>query len=220
MSTYATLVGAVLPYVAIGVFVIGMAYRFKVWFTTKQPGKMKLYKNQEEPLTSTVIKEALFFPSLFKGDRTLWYMSWFFHVTLALVFVGHFRVVTGLIDGMLRSFGMTNDQIYTMSSTSGGIAGVVLLATGLLLLVRRFTIPRVREISGAPDFIALLLVIAIVGTGNIMRFAGTFNLEHTRIWAGSLLAFSPSLPNEIAQDPMFLTHALLAFILIMFIPFS
>jgi nitrate reductase gamma subunit len=216
VNGYAFFVGGVLPYIAVSVFVIGMIYRFYVWFKTPQPGKMKLFTPSKQPTARGVIAEALFFPSLFKGDRSLWAMSWFFHVTLALVFLGHLRVLTGLLDAMFRSFGMTQDQITQMSAATGGAAGIVLIVTGALLLIRRLTIPRVREISGMPDFFALLLLIAIITTGNAMRFGPHFDLELTRTWAASLLAFSPQVPD----NSMFLLHALLAFTLFMYIPFS
>jgi nitrate reductase gamma subunit len=103
-----------------------------------------------------------------------------------------------------------------MSSVAGGAAGVVLLATGLLLLIRRLTIPRVREISGVPDFLAPLLLIAIIFTGDLMRFGAHFDLEQTRLWAWSLVTFSPIVPS----NTLFLSHALLAMVLIMYMPFS
>jgi nitrate reductase gamma subunit len=217
VSGYAYFVGGVLPYLAVAVFVIGMAYRFKIWFTTKQPGKMYLNTSQEPTLVKGVLAEAIFFPSLFRGDRVLWAMAWFFHATLALVFVGHFRVVTGLLDTMMLSMGMNAAQIDQMSSTSGGVAGALLLATGILLFVRRLTIPRVRDISGPPDFFALLLLIAIISTGNAMRLGAHFDLSLTREWVTSLLAFSTPV---VPQNDMFLLHALLGFSLFMYIPFS
>jgi nitrate reductase gamma subunit len=163
-----------------------------------------------------VVAETFFFPSLFKGDKVLWSFSWVFHVTLALVFIGHIRVFTGAIDGMLMSMGMSADGIKTMSSTLGGAAGIILLATGLLLLIRRFAQRRVREISNISDFFALLLLIAIIFTGDAMRFGSHFELEQTRIWARSLVAFSP----VIVSSGMFQVHALLAMALITYLPYS
>lgn len=216
MSGYAYFVGGVLPYVAVSVFVIGMAYRLHSWYSAKQPGKMKLFTSQNTTTFKGVMAETFFFPSLFRGDRSLWAMSWFFHVTLALVFLGHFRVVTGLIDSTLMSLGMSTEAISQMSGTVGGGAGIVLVITGALLLVRRLTVQRVREISGVPDFFALLLVIAIIATGNAMRFGEHVDLAATRQWALSLLAFSPQVP----EHGMFLLHAALGFALFMYIPFS
>ncbi|MBI4700607.1 MAG: respiratory nitrate reductase subunit gamma [Deltaproteobacteria bacterium] len=216
MNGFAFLVGGVLPYFAVLVFVLGMSYRLRVWYRTPQPAKLKLYGPSETTTARAVLAEALFFPSLFKGDRALWAMSWFFHATLALVFVGHFRVVTGVIDHSLLSLGMSERAIGQMSAGAGGGAGIVLVVTGLLLLGRRLTTPRVREVSGLPDFFALLLLLAIFATGDLMRLGAHVDLAETRRWAASLLVFSPVVP----EHGLFLVHAGLALVLFMYIPFS
>jgi nitrate reductase gamma subunit len=215
VSIFAFFVGGILPYLAVLVFLAGMAYRFWIWFKTPQPGKMTLFPAADSTFKG-VLAETLFFPSLFRGDRALWIFSWLFHATLALVFLGHVRVFTALIDRMLLAFGMSQEGIDTMSATTGGAAGIILLATGLLLLIRRLAIPRVRQISGFPDFFAPLLLVAIIFTGDLMRFGAHFDLEGTRVWARSLLSFSPVVPT----DGMFLIHALLAMALLVYIPFS
>jgi len=215
VNSFAFIIGAVLPYVVVPVFLIGMIYRIRIWVKTPQPGKMTLFPAGGSPLRE-VLAETLFFPSLFRGDRVLWIFAWFFHATLLLVFLGHIRVFTAFIDSMLASFGMTQQGIDTMSGIAGGAAGIILLATALLLFFRRITIPRVREITGIPDCLAPLLIIAIITTGDLIRFSGHFDLEQTRAWAVSLLAFSPVIP----ANAMFVAHLFMAEILIVFIPFS
>jgi nitrate reductase gamma subunit len=215
MNTLAFVVGVVLPYVAVAVFLAGMGYRFRVWFKTPQPGKMTLFP----PANSTfrgVLAETLLFPSLFRGDRILWAFAWLFHATLALVFIGHIRVFTALIDRTLLSAGMSPQGIDAMSHYSGGAAGILLLATGLLLFFRRLSVARVREISELPDYLTPLLLVAIIATGDLIRFAGHFDLSETRVWTASLLTFSPVVP----QNGMFLLHLTLAQLLIILIPFS
>jgi nitrate reductase gamma subunit len=216
MSSFAFFVGAVLPYTAALVFVAAMAYRFRVWFITPQPAKMTLFPAPEGSVTASILADVLFFPRLFKSDRNLWFMSWIFHASLALVAVGHLRVATGLIDRMLFSIGLSEDGVHWMSDTLGGAAGIVMIATGLLLLGRRMAVARVREVSDVSDYFALCLLISIIATGDLMRFGEPFDLEETRLWARSLLAFSPVVPTS----PLFLTHALLAQLLIVYIPFS
>lgn len=216
MSGFSIFVGGVLPYVALIAFCGGMIYRIRVWLKTPQPGKMTLFTNQGESTVKSVLAEALFFPSLFRGDRVLWSSAWVFHVTLALVFLGHVRVVTGLVDGALMGMGMSEEGISNMSSTLGGAAGILLLATGLFLLIRRIAMKRVREISGTTDFFALFLLLAIIITGDFMRFGEHFDLSQTRAWAVSLITFSPRVP----ENGMFLLHAMLAQFLIVYIPFS
>lgn len=215
MNVFTMFIGGILPYLTILVFLGGMIYRFYVWFKTPQPGKMTLFPAPSST-AGGVISEFFFFPSLFRGDKVLWVFSWVFHVTLALVFLGHIRVFTGLIDSILMSMGMSDEGINWMSGTLGGAAGIVLLATGILLLIRRLVLNRVREISGVPDFFALLLIVAIIVTGDLMRFGAHFDLEQTRAWAWSLLTFSPVVP----KSAMFQIHVLLAVLLIMYIPFS
>lgn len=215
MSSFAFTVGGVLPGVVVVVFIIGMVYRIRAWVKTPQPGKMTLFPAGEGTVKS-VVAEAVFFPGLFKGDRTLWLFAWVFHVTLALAFVGHLRVVTGIVDRLLLRMGMSEAGVAALSANAGGAAGIILLGTGALLLIRRTTVNRIREISGVPDFFALLLLIAIILTGDLMRFGQHFDLDQTRVWAASLLWFSPQVP----QNGLFLTHILLAFFLIMYIPYS
>jgi nitrate reductase gamma subunit len=215
VNSFAFIIGAILPYVVVPVFVIGMSYRIRTWLKSPQPAKMTLFPAGGSPIRE-VLAETLFFPSLFKGDRVLWAFAWFFHATLALVFLGHIRVFSAAIDRMLASFGMTPEGIDAMSGLAGGAAGIILLATALLLLFRRITIPRVREITGIPDYLAPLLVIAIIATGDLLRFSGHFDLDQTRVWAMSLVTFSPVVP----ASGMFVVHLILAQLLIVFIPFS
>lgn len=215
MNTFAFVAGGILPALAALIFIAGMAYRFHAWIKTPQPGKMTLFPANKNT-GRAVLAEAVFFPSLFRGDRTLWAFAWVFHVTLALIALGHLRVVTGLIDRVLLRAGLTPQGINTMSATVGGIAGIIILITGILLLLRRLSLRRVREISGIPDFFALLLLAAIIVTGDMMRFGSHLDLEATRIWAGSLLSSSPQVP----QHGIFLVHLTLACMLIMYIPFS
>jgi nitrate reductase gamma subunit len=216
VNPFAFVVGGLLPYLTVLAFVLGMGYRFYTWYKTPQPAKMSLFYTKEKSTLRGVLEEALLFPSLFKGDRLLWSFSWIFHATLALVILGHIRVFVGIADSLLMALEMSPEGIDQLSATAGGAAGILLLAAAILLMVRRFTVPRVREISRAPDFLALILLLAIIITGDLKRFGAHFDLQQTRIWAASLLTLSPIVP----MNNMFLLHALFAQVLIIFIPFS
>jgi nitrate reductase gamma subunit len=106
-----------------------------------------------------------------------------------------------------------------MSATFGGAAGIVIFATALLLLLRRASVRRVKEVSNPSDFLALLLIVAIILTGNIMRFGEHFDLNITRSYFSHLFAFSFSA-MAIPKSGIFLLHFLLVQLLIIFIPFS
>ena len=216
MRSTAFMVGGILPYLAGSVFLIGVVSRLRTWRRIPQPGMMTVYPTKGSSVAA-LVKEALFFPSLYRGDRTLWLLSWSFHATLALAFLGHVRVVTGLVDQGLAFVGIGSDGVAKVSAIAGGGAGIVLLVTVGTLLVRRMLLARVREISSPPDFLALLLLVAVITTGNVMRFGGMhFDLAETRVWATSLLSFSPVVPGH----PAFLAHAFSAELVILYIAFS
>jgi nitrate reductase gamma subunit len=209
-------VGGVLPYVAIVGFMAGVVFRLLAWKKSPQPGTMPLYPTEGTGFLP-LVKEALFFPSLYRGDKPLWLFAWSFHVALALAFVGHFRAITGAVDSVFLAVGVSRGGIGTFSTVAGGVAGIVLLAAAGTLLVRRLALRRVREISTAPDFVALLLLVAVIVSGDVMRFGGVhFDLVETRTWAASLFTFSPVVPESLA----FLVHALFAQLLIMYVAFS
>ena len=216
MMSAELLVGAVLPYVAMATFVAGIAYRFSSWSKTSQPGKLTLY-----PTTgwdaSAAVKDAIFFPNLYQGDRLLWVLAWSFHAALAFAFLGHVRVVTGLLDSAMLALGLSTAGIATLSAVAGGAAGIVLIVAASALLCRRLLLRRAREISGGPDFLALLLLVAVIASGDLMRFGSTpIELAETRAWAISLVTFCPMVPT----NPAVLLHAFCAELLILYLPLS
>ncbi|MFC2085009.1 respiratory nitrate reductase subunit gamma [Bacteroidota bacterium] len=211
-------VGAVLPYITIIIFLGGLTYHFLSWRKLPKP-KMTLTPAPKPgiPRFIALLKETFFFKSLFKGDKNLWIFSWIFHVMLVLVFVGHFRVLSWLPDRMLASMGMTEENINTMSQISGGTAGIIILLMLLVLLIRRLLTRRVREISMKGDFIALILVLIVLITGDAMRFISHFDLSQTREYFLGLVTFtSVNMPD----NNWFIAHYLFAQVLLMYMPFS
>lgn len=216
MTTAELLVGAVLPYVAITTFVAGIAYRFSNWSKATQPGKLTLYPTKGWD-TGTAVQEALFFPNLYQGDRLLWVLAWSFHAALLFAFLGHLRVVTGLLDSAMLALGLSTANIGILSTMAGGVAGIVLIIAVSALLLRRLLVQRAREISGGTDFLALLLLGAVIASGNLMRFGSSpVELAETRVWALSLVKFSPAVPT----NPTVLLHAFCAELLILYLPLS
>jgi len=205
----------IVPFITLIIFILGMVYRFRVWMKTPQPGRMTLFPAPKGSTGGEVLKQCLFFPSLFKGNKTLWSFSWIFHVTLALIFVGHIRVFTDF-PALWAALNINAD---TMSAVSGGAAGIIIFATSILLLFRRFVIKRVREISNFTDYFAILLILAIILTGNLMRFGEHFDLALTQDYFSALFTFSFAT-MQIPDNGMFRVHFLLAQLLIIYIPFS
>lgn len=215
------IVGVILPYVAVVVFVVGMVYRVTVWMKLASP-PMTLFPAPPDEKSNTLntIREIALFRSLFKGDRVLWVLAWGFHAVLLLIFVGHFRVFFN-VDALLMKLGMSEKAIHAMSAGAGGAAGLVILLATVLLLLRRLSVERVREITGPVDYFALLLIAAVIITGNVMRFGGEhFDLAITREYFGTLATFGNVTGLAALQHTAFLVHMCLALVLILCMPFS
>jgi len=116
---------------------------------------------------------------------------------------------------------VSQEAIHAMSGTVGGAAGVIILASAVLLGVRRLMVPRAREITGPADYLILLLIAAIIITGNIMRFGPEhFDLALTRAYFGTLAIFGNPLDAPALENRVFLVHMGLALVLILCLPFS
>ncbi|MBW2147359.1 MAG: respiratory nitrate reductase subunit gamma [Deltaproteobacteria bacterium] len=210
-------IGKVLPYLTAIVFIAGMTYRINRWNRAKA-AKMTLFPGS---VTSAekwkrIIKEVLIFEGLFQGNKPLWVGTWVFHAALALIIVGHSRVVADF-PLIWNALGMDRGDVDTMSTVMGGSAGVIILGMGLYLLFRRFAVQRVREISDAEDYFVILLILAIIITGDIMRFGNHFDLKESREYFAALFSFRAA---HIPSNAYFLLHFLLGQLLIMYIPFS
>lgn len=223
MDGFSFLAGSVLPYAAVLIFVVGMARQFYIWANLARPG-MTLFPAPAKGggMVRGVIVESLFFRNLLKSDKVFWAGAWIFHATLALIILGHLRVFSALPDWLMGELGMSEEAILAMSNNSGGAAGVIIFLTLLYLLLRRLGIQRVREISSPADFAAVVLILAIVFTGNLMRFGEEhFNLSQAHAYFAGLLKFSPREPFQaLAGNATFVTHFLLVQVLLIVIPFS
>jgi nitrate reductase gamma subunit len=223
MDVVKMLVGVILPYVALIVFVTGMIYRLYVWKKLPSPS-MTLFPapSGKGGNIANTLKELFFFKSLFAGDRVMWVLAWVFHAVLALIALGHLRVFFNVDAIMLATGLVTEEHIHAMSTYAGGAAGIVILVTIALIFARRLSLQRVREITGVSDMIALLLLAVIVISGDMMRFAPGqhIDLADTRAYFAALATFSNVMDMEILNNQMFLVHMCFALVLIMLIPFS
>lgn len=209
------LIGSILPYITVIVFTAGMIYRIKVWSKMPKP-KMTLYPRPDTGIISQVLRDVFLFPTLFKSNKTLWAGAWIFHISLFFIFIGHFRVVTDF-PWLWNLMGMSPEAVDKMSMTSGGIAGIIIMLSVIFLIFRRIGVQRVREISGFGDYLVMFIILAILMTGNYMRFFQHFDLNDTRTYFFGLATFSSfAMPTS----NMFVMHFFLGQLLIIFVPFS
>ena len=208
----------VLLYLSGAVFLTGMGWRLFTWLRAPVPLKIVLTPG---PATGAGVArrlagEALLFRSLFQADPWLWVAAWLFHISLVLLAVGH---LAGLVVPELAraSLGLTEDQFHQLAQVAGGIFGVLAVVPLLCLLLRRFTMERLRYISTFSDYFALALLLLVIATGNHMRFMGSLDLAQARQFVAGFLAFHPvAAPSDAA----FVAHLLLLCALLAYIPFS
>jgi nitrate reductase gamma subunit len=164
-----TTVYALLLYGATAILFIGVALKIRQY--AKVPAPLKI-PTTPAPLTRAGVRwrmtrEVVLFESLFKSNKWTWLFGWVFHMALLLVLLRHLRYFQQPVWApvtLIQPFGM-----YAGFAMVIGLAG---------LWARRWLVDRVRYISTPSDHLMLALLLAIGGSGLVMRF-----VEHTDIIA-------------------------------------
>jgi len=190
------------------VFVIGVGR--KIWRYARTPAPLKI-PTTPAPVTRTGVvmrmaREVVFFESLFKASKWTWIFGWLFHAGLFVVLLCHLRYFTEPVWWWVA--------IIAPISPYAGMAMVFGLAG---LLARRVLVDRVRYISAPSDYLMLLFLLLIAGSGLAMRYISHTDIVGVKQFALSLIAFDwSSIPSGII---LFL-HLLLVAILLIVFPFS
>lgn len=212
MSPLAMVVGVILPPVTFVLFAGALLNRIWVWRRPPEADAARCAASSRAR-AAAIMKETLLVPSLFLGDRFLWALSWVFHLMLVLIFLGHVRVVADVP----QLWEVLHLDPYTMSGVVGGAAGATIVVMIVLLIARRVAAERVQEVSAPADYFALFLLMAIVLTGNAMRFLGPVDLAETHRYFASFATLQ--LPVVPANN-WFLAHLFLGQMLLLYMPFS
>ncbi len=217
--SFLSFIYVILTYTAFSIFIIGVVWKIIVYAKTPMCVKVAL---TPAPTTSSgaflrLIKEVLFFKTLFQSDKKLWLAGYIFHISFAAVIIQH------LLRHYIYDFSNHHPPaFYNALVPIGLFFGVLMFICLAYLLFRRIFIDRIRMISILSDYfvLILLMVITIAGLSEIL-FQPTNRLEHSVIqldtFFNQLLIFQPV---NIPTDPFFLFHYSLVLILIAYIPFS
>lgn len=212
-------IGQVFPYIAVSVFVIGLAWRVSSWLKVPVPFQLTMFPAPETAggRVTTVGKQLLLFTSLYKSDRTLWFWAWIMHVSLAMVIGGHIVGIYFLTQ-QFTLIGMSPQASTLLSETLGTVSGIFLMLSLIVLFYRRTAIPEIKRLSDPADYFDLLLILAVVVTGMHMRLPTVHvDLPEIRTYLGGLLSLQPT---AIPQNFIFISHFFLANTLMMYFPFS
>lgn len=198
----------VLIYVGVLVFVVGVGRKIFQYAATPAPLKIP---TTPAPVTRAGVfwrmcREVVFFESLFKASRFTWIFGWLFHAGLFITLLCHLRYFTEPVWGWVG--------LLAPLSKYAGMAMVVGL-TGLL--ARRFFVDRVRTISAPSDYLMLVLILIIAGSGLTMRYLVHTDIVNVKLFALGLPTFN--LVGFPGGAPLFVHLVFVAVLLIIF-PFS
>ncbi len=216
MEVFVYFIGKLMPFVTLTILIVGLLYRLVRW-QKAAVGNIALFPSASRgsQLFAKVFKEVVFFSSFRKQDGPLWRRTWLFHASIVLILLGHTRLVT---DYPLRvMLGLSAETVHQISAWGGGICGIVALVTCVLLLTRRFALPRVREISSGEDYSVLFLLLFILLTGNALRFFTHYDITQTQVYFRTLFS---TAPTQVPHDPLFLLHYFFVQLLLIYLPFG
>jgi nitrate reductase gamma subunit len=200
--------------------------------------KRTIYDRFDSPYTKwetavRMILEIFAFRSLLKNTRYyldrlsqrdarwLWLFAILFHYCLLLVLIRHTKFFLEPVPSFVEMISEL-EAFKGVFIPSVYVSGVTIIAALFLLWFRRIFLSRERCISLPSDHFALLLLLAIVISGNVMRYFIKVDISAVKGLLLSLIAFNIPQAVEFANsiEPMFYIHFALGSFLLAYFPFS
>ncbi|HBT95986.1 MAG TPA: menaquinol oxidoreductase [Coriobacteriia bacterium] len=242
------LFGVVIPYLCLALFVIGFIYRIVRWGRSAVPFRIPTTAGQEKSLPwikankldnpsskagvfVRMLLEVLVFRSLFRNikvekhqDRLvfasakwLWLGALAFHWSFLIILIRHLGLFMDPIAPFVQIL-QSGDSFLQIGLPALFITDVVVLTALSYLFLRRVVIPRIRYISLPADYLALLLLIAIVLSGILMRYGFKVDMLAVKEFALGLATFTPQVTEGIGA--IFYVHLFLVSVLFAYFPLS
>lgn len=148
-----------------------------------------------------------------------------FHVGIIIIFFGH---LVGLLTpiAFFDMLGISHSFKQVLAIVVGGIAGVMTLIGGLILLHRRLTNPRVRATSTFADtgILALLVLQVILGLGTIflsLQHLDGGEMVRLMQWAQAIVFFQGGAAAYLVGTSwLFKLHIFLGLTIFLLLPFT
>ena len=196
------LVFGIYPYIALTVMLIASIARYeRDPFTWKSKSSQILRKRQ------FIIGSVLF------------------HVGVLVIFVGHF---VGLLTpiAVFDALGISHTAKQLLAVIAGGVAGLMALAGGIILVNRRLNDPRIRAHSTCADTGILILLLAqlVLGLGSItVSLQNLDGHEMTKLmaWAQGIIYLQQGAAEHIVDVHwIFKLHIFLGLTIFLLFPFT
>jgi len=217
----------------------GSAVPFRIPTTCGQQKTLPFIKNDnlENPhnligVVGRMALEVLFFRSLFRNtkaklkeggrlvygrDKWLWAGAVAFHWTFLIVLLRHLRFFAEPVPSFVLAL-QSLDGLFRIGVPVLYFTGAILLASVTYLFLRRVVIPQLSYISLMADYFPLFLIMAIAGSGILMRHFYKVDLVAVKQVTMGLIRFQPEIPDGIGF--LFFAHLFFVSALFAYFPFS
>ncbi|HHI70986.1 MAG TPA: respiratory nitrate reductase subunit gamma [Rhodobacteraceae bacterium] len=190
------------PYIALTVLFIGSVARYE-----RDPYTWKSSSSQLLRRKSLILGSVLF------------------HVGVLVIFFGH---LIGLLTpiAIFDALGISHGAKQILAIVAGGVAGVMALVGGIILLVRRLGDPRIRMNSSFADIAILVLLLLQLLLGLATITISLQNLDGHEMtllmsWAQGIFYFDPAAASYIEDASIiFKLHIFLGLTIFLLFPFT
>ena len=217
----------------------GSAVPFRITTTCGQQKTLAFIKedNLENPhnlmgVLGRMALEVLFVRSLFRNtkakltkdgdlaygrDKWLWAGAVAFHWSFLIVLLRHFRFFAEPVPSFVWGL-QSLDGFFKIGVPVLYFTGAILLASVIYLFLRRVVIPQLSYISLVADYFPLFLIMAIAGSGILMRHFYKVDVVAVKEMTMGLVSFQPAVPEGIGF--LFFAHLFFVSALFAYFPFS
>ncbi|HLR61694.1 MAG TPA: respiratory nitrate reductase subunit gamma [Lentibacillus sp.] len=192
----------IFPYITLAIMIFGSIYRFA-------------YRQMTWVAPST---------EFFEKKKWLRIGSPLFHYGLLFAFFGHLMMLIPI--EFYRAIGVTDHLYHQFAIYAGGLAGLMVVAGAVVLLIRKMVIDRVRVHATFADFFSVISLIIVAGLGVYMTLIYNTTVvayeyrETIGPWIRSLFVFRPQYELMGGVPFVFQLHVITAFALFASIPFT
>jgi nitrate reductase gamma subunit len=242
------LFGVVVPYAAIIIFIVGIVRKVVSWGRSPVPFSIPTTCGQQKSLPwikhskldnpsctggviGRMLLEVFAFRSLFRNIKSeinggrvthgstkwLWLAGLAFHISFFVVLIRHLRFFMEPVPFCINIIDAL-DGFIQVGVPHLLITGVLLVAAGAYLFLRRVFIPQVKYISLPADYFPLFLIMGIGITGIIMRYFTKVDIIKVKELTMGLASLNVTVPDGIGA--IFFIHLFLISALLIYFPFS
>lgn len=190
------------PYIALSVLLIGSIARYERDPFTWKSSSSQLLRRKQLILGSVL-----------------------FHVGVLTIFFGHlFGLLTPLV--LIEALGISHEAKQILAMGVGGIAGVMALTGGIILIHRRLGDPRIRATSSMMDILILSLLLLQLLLGLLTILVSLQHLDGVEMvkfmrWAQAIFTFDTRAASYTeGTSVLFELHIFLGLTIFLLFPFS